>query len=160
MNPVDLSPVARAASTADLFLAVRAATGWLNATNGTGPAEQTMRVLKVAEETGEVAAAWIGATGQNPRKGITHTTADVAAELADVAFTALVAIASIGHDPHTVMTTVAAKVLGRIHRPCELCGAADTTTDACTTADGLVWLCNDMRTCDGRRAVRYGKATA
>lgn len=47
------------------------------------------RLAKLSEETGEVIAAYIGATGQNPRKGVTHTTDDVLAELLDVAVTAL-----------------------------------------------------------------------
>lgn len=49
------------------------------------------RLAKLAEESGEVIAAFIGATGQNPRKGITHTVADVGDELLDVAITALAA---------------------------------------------------------------------
>ena len=55
----------------------------------------TLRVLKVGEEFGETAQALIGAVGQNPRKGVTHTYADVRAELYDVALTALVAAASL-----------------------------------------------------------------
>ncbi len=55
-----------------------------------------VRVLKVAEEAGEVAQAVIGALGQNVRKGgITHTWTDVGHELVDVAVTALVALATI-----------------------------------------------------------------
>jgi hypothetical protein len=50
------------------------------------------RVSKVSEETGEAIAALIGATGQNPRKGLTHTMDDVVAELLDVAVTALCAV--------------------------------------------------------------------
>ena len=46
--------------------------------------------LKLAEETGELAAAVIGLTGANPRKGITHIVDDVAAEAVDVVVTALV----------------------------------------------------------------------
>jgi hypothetical protein len=49
------------------------------------------RLSKVAEECGEVIAAYIGVTSQNPRKGITHTDADVCKELLDVAVTALAA---------------------------------------------------------------------
>lgn len=97
-----------------VFAIVDAAANWLDEHNGAGPAELSTRVLKVAEELGEAVAAWIGATGQNPRKGRTHTTADVAGELADVAFTALVAIASIGHDPATELHTTAAAVRDRI----------------------------------------------
>lgn len=56
------------------------------------------RVSKIGEEFGEVVAAMIGATGQNPRKGVTHQTSDVRKELLDVAVTALGAIEHLdGH---------------------------------------------------------------
>lgn len=55
-------------------------------------AQDWARISKVAEELGEAIAAFIGVTGQNPRKGITHTPDQVVEELADVALTALVAI--------------------------------------------------------------------
>jgi len=98
----------------DIPGAVSRAVAWLNARNGTGREEIGLRVLKVAEEAGEAAAAWIGYVGQNPRKGATHTTEEVAAELADVAFTALVAIASVGHDPARTLADCLAKVSRRI----------------------------------------------
>lgn len=50
------------------------------------------RISKVSEECGEVIAAFIGATGQNPRKGVTHDIYDVIEELLDVAVTALGAV--------------------------------------------------------------------
>lgn len=50
------------------------------------------RTAKLAEECGEVMQAVIGATGDNPRKGHTHTYADVNSELADVILTALCAM--------------------------------------------------------------------
>jgi NTP pyrophosphatase (non-canonical NTP hydrolase) len=57
------------------------------------------RLAKVGEECGEVIAAWIGATGQNPRKGFTHTPSDVIEELLDVAVTALGAVEHmVGND--------------------------------------------------------------
>ncbi|MFF3854509.1 MazG-like family protein [Micromonospora sp. NPDC002575] len=86
--------------------AVRAARGWLDAANGAGDAELT-------EEAGEAAGAWIGVLGQNPRKGVTHTRDDVAAELADAAFTALVAIESLGGDARAALLACAAKVGSR-----------------------------------------------
>ncbi|MEU9786141.1 hypothetical protein AB0H92_35200 [Streptomyces phaeochromogenes] len=64
----------------------------LNAANGTGEHESAMRLMKVTEEAGEAAAAYIGTTGQNPRKGTTHTRADVADELCDVIIAAAVAL--------------------------------------------------------------------
>ncbi|GGW31094.1 MazG-like family protein [Streptomyces caelestis] len=54
-----------------------------------------LRILKLSEEVGEVAEAVIGATGQNPRKGVTHTWDDVQSELCDVAVTALVALRTL-----------------------------------------------------------------
>lgn len=54
------------------------------------------RIAKVGEEFGEVIAAYIGATDQNPRKGITHSLDDVTKELLDVALAALCAVESLG----------------------------------------------------------------
>ncbi|WP_198541291.1 MazG-like family protein, partial [Parafrankia soli] len=54
-----------------------------------------LQALKVVEELGEAVAALIGMTGQNPRKGVTHTQADLLGELYDVALTALVDAASV-----------------------------------------------------------------
>lgn len=61
-----------------------------------------MRILKLSEEAGEVAEAVIGATGQNPRKGVTHTWDDVQAELCDVVITALVALRTLTPEPRDV----------------------------------------------------------
>lgn len=94
--------------------AVRAATVWLNTHQGAGREQQTVRILKLVEEAGEAAQAWIGVLGQNPRRGVTHTVEDVAAELADTAFAALVAIQSLGLDAGQVMTDCGAKVLTRL----------------------------------------------
>ena len=53
------------------------------------------RVDKLMEESGEVGQAVGGWFGENPRKGVTHTRADVLAELLDVAVTALGAYESL-----------------------------------------------------------------
>lgn len=55
-------------------------------------------ILKLTEEVGEVAAAYIGMTGDNPRKGVTNNQAAVLAELADVAVTALCALQHMTQD--------------------------------------------------------------
>jgi NTP pyrophosphatase (non-canonical NTP hydrolase) len=94
--------------------AVKTSVRWLDSHHGNDRQQQTLRILKVTEEAGEVAQAWIGYIGQNPRKGITHTDREVADELADVALTALVAIESLGFDAHEVLTTCATKVLKRL----------------------------------------------
>jgi NTP pyrophosphatase (non-canonical NTP hydrolase) len=97
--------------------AVHGSVAWLDAANGRDDTNITLRILKILEEAGEAAAAWIGAIGNNPRKGITHTAADVAAELADVAITAMVAIESLGLDHHETLRACATKVLERIDPP-------------------------------------------
>jgi NTP pyrophosphatase (non-canonical NTP hydrolase) len=97
-----------------IWPAVQQARRWLDDANGTLPPELTCRILKVTEEAGEAAAAWIGVLGQNPRKGVTHTHEQVAGELADVAFTALVAIASLGLDPEQALRECAGKVRTRL----------------------------------------------
>ena len=48
-----------------------------------------IRLIKLSEESGEVAAAYIGAIGANPRKGVTNGMDKVLEELLDVAVTAL-----------------------------------------------------------------------
>ncbi|MER5509538.1 MazG-like family protein [Streptomyces sp. NPDC002766] len=75
----------------------------LNAANGTADHEIAMRVLKVVEEAGETSAAYIGMTGQNPRKGTTHSRADVADELCDVIIAASVALHSFAPHPPAVL---------------------------------------------------------
>ncbi|MFF7985455.1 hypothetical protein ACFZDK_41165 [Streptomyces sp. NPDC007901] len=76
----------------------------LNVTNGEDEHEAAMRLMKVAEEAGEASAAYIGMTGQNPRKGISHTTADVADELCDVIIAATVALHSFTATPAADLT--------------------------------------------------------
>lgn len=72
---------------------------WLDEKNGRDQQETLLRLFKIQEEAGEVAQAVIGATGQNPRKGASHTWDDVADELCDVIVTAMVALATICGDP-------------------------------------------------------------
>jgi NTP pyrophosphatase (non-canonical NTP hydrolase) len=71
-----------------------------------------LRVLKLSEEIGEVAEAIIGATGQNPRKGVTHTWEDVQGELCDVAITALIALRTLTPGAREVFE-------GHLRRVCE-----------------------------------------
>jgi NTP pyrophosphatase (non-canonical NTP hydrolase) len=85
---------------------------FLDERNGTGQLELTLRIAKIAEEAGEAVQAWIGVLGQNPRKGVTHTREDVAGELADVAFTALVAIESLGIDARATLDACVRKAAG------------------------------------------------
>lgn len=86
---------------------VRAIVNRLDATNGTSPHETAMRLLKLVEEAGEVAQAYIGMTGQNPRKGVTHSAGDVAAELCDVILTAMVALHGFTDRPAALLAGIA-----------------------------------------------------
>ncbi|MFE4961665.1 hypothetical protein [Streptomyces sp. NPDC056660] len=76
----------------------------LNVANGTSEHEIAMRLMNVAEEAGEAIAAYIGTTCHNPRKDITHTTADVADELCDVIIAATVALHSFSATPAADLT--------------------------------------------------------
>ncbi|MGV9266275.1 MazG-like family protein [Kitasatospora sp. NPDC003701] len=72
---------------------------WLDRESVLSPQEERLlRILKLSEEVGEVGAAVVGVTGQNPRKGVTHTWEDVQHELCDVVFTALVALRTLTPD--------------------------------------------------------------
>ncbi|MGW0312056.1 MazG-like family protein [Streptomyces flavidovirens] len=87
---------------------------WLDRQNGRDQHEISMRLLKLVEEAGEAAQAYIGMQGQNPRKGVTHTRADVADELCDVIVTAAVALASITHaEPSSILDAKLAKIAAR-----------------------------------------------
>jgi hypothetical protein len=91
-----------------------ALSAWIDDANTTRDPEAVTwgRLAKIAEESGEVIAAYIGATGQNPRKGVTGTTDAVVEELLDVAVTALCAVVHLTeNDPdHDVMNALAFKI--------------------------------------------------
>ncbi|MEU8572082.1 MazG-like family protein [Streptomyces asoensis] len=92
-------------------------TEWLDGSQPVGGREGLLlRVLKLSEEVGEVAQAVVGATGQNPRKGVSHTWEDVQSELCDVVITALVALRTLTPEAAAVfaarLTHVAERSLG------------------------------------------------
>jgi NTP pyrophosphatase (non-canonical NTP hydrolase) len=57
-----------------------------------------VRLLKLTEEVGEVADAFIGMQGLNRRKGVCRTRDDLLDELADVIITAAVAMSGVTGD--------------------------------------------------------------
>jgi NTP pyrophosphatase (non-canonical NTP hydrolase) len=79
-----------------------------------GDVTPQIQIMKLAEEVGEAVAAYIGAGGHNPRKGITHNMDDVAMELADVVIVAVLAIEMCGRDPNTVLAAQAKKTRLRL----------------------------------------------
>lgn len=66
-------------------------------------AQDWARISKIQEELGETVRAFIGATGQNPRKGYTHDMTSVVSELLDVACTALLAVQHFTKDDHETL---------------------------------------------------------
>ncbi|MBO1333201.1 MazG-like family protein [Streptomyces sp. VRA16 Mangrove soil] len=102
------------AAAEDLWITVERLRAWLDGNNRLPPQEALLlRVLKLSEEVGEVAEAVIGAVGQNPRKGVSHTWQDVESELCDVIVTALVALGTLNPDARTALTTHVARVADR-----------------------------------------------
>ncbi|ONK13109.1 MazG-like family protein [Streptomyces sp. MP131-18] len=79
------------------------------------PAEQRrlLQILKITEEAGEVAEAVFGATGQNPRKGHTHTWQDVEAEVCDVIITAMVTLARLSPEARQTFAAHLEKISAR-----------------------------------------------
>jgi len=85
---------------------------WIDESNTHRDPEAVLwgRVAKLTEESGEAIAALIGLTGQNPRKGVTHTAEDVVAELLDVAITALGAVEHMTGNVGLALPELCAKV--------------------------------------------------
>lgn len=81
-----------------------------------GPRGRVYRLMKIQEEAGEVAAGLIGFMGVNKRKGITHTSEDVAKELADVVVTAMVAMHDWTDSPEQFMKDHLQGLLERIRQ--------------------------------------------
>jgi 8-oxo-dGTP diphosphatase len=83
----------------DVWDTIGGIVGWLDSVSTLPPEmERLLRIMKITEEAGEVAQAVTGTIGQNPRKGVTHTWDDVAAELCDVIFTSMVALTTLNPD--------------------------------------------------------------
>lgn len=89
--------------------------GWIDAAEGgRTPQGEAMRMFKLSEEVGEVAQAYSGMLGQNPRKGVTHSREDLCAELADVILAAAIALATVAdRDPAEILNAKIAKVADR-----------------------------------------------
>lgn len=90
------------------------------------------QLLKLQEETGEAAAAWIGIQGQNPRKGVTHIVEDLINELVDVAITALVTAHALHPYPQFPIQRRCRELIRRINDAQEL---ADQPAETPTVHD-------------------------
>jgi NTP pyrophosphatase (non-canonical NTP hydrolase) len=99
---------------ANIWNGIDALWTWIEANRPTGGQDSLLlRILKLSEEVGEVAQAVIGATGHNPRKGMSHTWDDVQGELCDVVITALVALRTLTPDTQEVFDRHLAGVMER-----------------------------------------------
>ncbi|MGE7439421.1 GNAT family N-acetyltransferase [Kitasatospora sp. NPDC001175] len=88
--------------------------GWLDGESRLSAGdERLLRILKLSEEVGEVGQAVIGATGQNPRKGVTHSWEDVQHEICDVVLAALVALRTLTPEAREVFAERMAHVEAR-----------------------------------------------
>lgn len=75
-------------------------------------AQDWARISKIGEELGEAIQAFIGYTGQNPRKGYDGTTNyEVMNELADVILTAILAIQHFTKNTSSTRNIIRAKTL-------------------------------------------------
>lgn len=85
---------------------------WIDTTNQHRDPEAILwgRVAKVSEEAGEAIACLVGATGQNPRKGQTHSLEDVIEELLDTAVAALGAVEHITGNTGTSLALLLDKI--------------------------------------------------
>ncbi|MDT0306190.1 MazG-like family protein [Streptomyces sp. DSM 44917] len=87
---------------------------WLDAHSAHPPeVRRLLRVLKIQEEAGEVAEAVHGAMGSNPRKGASHTWADVEKEVCDVILTGMVTLATLSPDARAVFESHLRRVADR-----------------------------------------------
>ena len=68
------------------------------------------RVMKVAEEVGEVTEIMIGVSGGNPRKGHSHDASDLIPELLDVALAALAAVEHVTGNTGASLQMLEAKI--------------------------------------------------
>jgi len=137
----------------DMFTDIAAITQWLDKANPALPGDSAMRVMKIGEELaeayralaaidvvfGRAVEAYIGMTGQNPRKGVTHTQADLDNELADVVITALCALMHFTasgygtYRPIIVRGIVASKIAAIIKRSELSSRIVNVSTDTTTT---------------------------
>jgi hypothetical protein len=79
-------------------------------------AQDWARISKIGEEFGEVIDAFIGTTGQNPRKGVFGSEDDVDNELVDVILTAILALQHRTKDIHTTALIIRERLLYRMQK--------------------------------------------
>ena len=101
---------------AELLEAVEIVDAHIDAATGQPYREQPLaltwaRVTKVCEEAGEVWQSLSKATGENPRKGVCGTEAELLGELGDTASAAMCAIQHITKDTAATWAVVSAALI-------------------------------------------------
>jgi hypothetical protein len=86
-----------------------------------GDVPMEAQLLKMAEEVGEVAEAYLGMSGLNRRKGLNRTRDDLMGEVADVIVTASVALVMLAGGPDAARAAYGAHLDGVLTR----CGLGD-----------------------------------
>jgi NTP pyrophosphatase (non-canonical NTP hydrolase) len=124
--------------------AVKAIDEWLDAYAGLRYQDQPLgqdwaRLAKVIEELGEAVQAFIGLTGQNPRKGVTHTSSEVLDELADVVFTGILCMTHFTKNTDEVQRILRAKLAKIKTRVPSLSGTHDDLSRAAQFRATGVW---------------------
>jgi NTP pyrophosphatase (non-canonical NTP hydrolase) len=97
------------------WLAIHAIDRWLDSAVSEEYIRQPLaqdwaRIGKVIEELGESIRALIGYTGQNPRKGFTHSQEDMLEELADSAITAILGMQHFTKNTSTTRLIIMDKI--------------------------------------------------
>ncbi|MFC9331839.1 NUDIX domain-containing protein [Kitasatospora sp. NPDC057015] len=77
----------------------------------------TMQLVKIQEECGEASQALLGVLGSNPRKGHSHTLAQLQAELCDVIVAGMVALRTTTPDAASLLSAHVAAWSGEAGRP-------------------------------------------
>lgn len=90
---------------------------WLDTHQPADADRLTLRMLKLTEECGEVAEAWIGYRNGNPRKPAVPDREQVAKELGDVILAAAIALRSIGYDRRFLQAHARARLSRALQHP-------------------------------------------
>lgn len=88
------------------------------------------QLLKLAEEVGEVAEAYLSMTGLNRRKGVSRTHDDLMGEVGDVIITASIALVRLAGGPEAARAAFGAHLDGVLTR----CGLSDEAPGPVNTA--------------------------
>jgi hypothetical protein len=79
-------------------------------------AQDWARLAKVVEEVGEAIQAFIGLTGQNPRKGFTHSGEEFTGEMADSILTLVLCLQHFTKDAQMTKRIISERIAYRLEK--------------------------------------------